>query len=66
MTDTFTEAGKLWPKVIRYRKLIAALVTTSGPLSFYLLGGPHSAEEIAQAVYAWALVNLGVYGVTND
>lgn len=65
MTDTFTELSRLVPSLAKYRKLIAALVTTSIPFVVFLLD-PHSAQEIVAASGAFILTNLGVYGVSNE
>ena len=65
MTDTFTELTKLVPKAAKYRKLIASVVTTTIPFIVFLLD-PHTAKEIVTASGSYILVNLGVYGVSND
>lgn len=64
--SALAEAAKLWPALGRYRKLVAALAVSTGPLVTFLLAGPHSAAEIFAASWSWVLVNLGVYGATND
>lgn len=66
MTDTFTELTKLVPKFGKYRKLAAAVVTTTIPYLVFLTSAAHSAPDIIEATGAYLLVNLGVYGVSND
>jgi hypothetical protein len=65
-TSTASEAVRLWPAVARYRKLAVAFVGTTGPFVAYLLAEAHSAADIAGAATAYLLVNLGVYGVSNE
>jgi hypothetical protein len=66
MTATYEEASKLWPRFAKYRKLIAAIVVSTGPLVAFLAGEPRSFAEIVAAVNTWLLLNLGVYEVKND
>lgn len=65
MSSTFDDIKKLWPRLGKYQKLVASLVTTTVPFIVYLLD-PHSAKEIVEASGAYILVNLGVYGVPNE
>jgi hypothetical protein len=65
MTDTYTEAEALFPRLARYRKLIVALLATTVPLVLFLVSEPHSAPEIVAAAAGWLLANFGVYRFPN-
>lgn len=63
--STAGEMTRLWPAVGRYRKLVAAVVTTSVPFAIFLCD-PRTTKEVIAAAGSWLLVNLGVFGVSND
>lgn len=63
--STVGEAARLWPAVGRYRKLAASIVTTSVPFAIYLCD-PRTTKEVIAAAGSYLLVNLGVFGVSND
>lgn len=63
--STYEEAEKIWPEIGKYRKLLASLITSSVPFAIYLLD-PRTPKEVVAATGAFLLVNLGVYGVSND
>lgn len=65
MTDTFTEAGRLWPGIKKYKKLLVSVVVSTGPLVLFLLE-PRSTAEVIAAGQTWLLLNFGVGGVKNE
>lgn len=64
-TSTVGEATRLWPVIGKYRKLVASVVTTSVPFAIFLCD-PRTTKEVIAAAGSYLLINLGVFGVTND
>lgn len=63
--STAGQASRLWPAFGKYRKFLAAIVTTSVPFAIFL-ADTRTTKEVIAAAGSYLLVNLGVYGVSND